>query len=147
MKQIVTVILFTTVFNTSVCFAGKYTSDCMSIAIINCNGITDTIVPYLTSLDLNYYKNKPVDSFLTVLPTMYNSIVVQSLGNLKYARIIKVKYPENVRVLIFVKNFQYMNPRSETSHWDINLFKKENLACIEIWHGNNRVTTQCKYWE
>lgn len=105
----------------------------------------DTTLSYLMTLDFSYYKNKTVDTFLSVLPANYVSRSIHGMRNLKYARVLSVKYTGNIRVLIFVDNFTHMNPRSETLQWDLNLFKQENIGCIEIWNGTLFVSsTRCK---
>lgn len=97
--------------------------------------LQDTTLSYILSLDLSYYRNMPVDSILNALPSNYSERVIHGMGNLKVARMLSVRYPGNIRVLIFVKDFSHMNPRNENCQWDINLFKKENAECIEVWNG------------
>jgi hypothetical protein len=101
----------------------------------------DTTLAYLSTLDLEFFKNKPVDSLLTVLPLNYTNRIIHGMGNLKYARVLSVRYSGNIRVLIFVKNFVHMNPRSEACQWDINLFKLENITCVEIWNNNLKISS------
>ncbi|MBK6937673.1 MAG: hypothetical protein IPH18_12905 [Chitinophagaceae bacterium] len=101
----------------------------------------DTTLTYLTTLSLTSFINKPVDSLLAILPINYTNRVIHGMGNLKYAKVLSVRYAGNIRVLIFVKNFVYMNPRSEIGQWDINLFKLENISCIEIWDNNSKVSS------
>lgn len=96
----------------------------------------DTTLTYLLSLNLDYYKNKPVDTLLASLPSNYTNRIIHGMGNLKVAKVLSVRYTGNIRVLIFVKDFTHLNPRSETLQWDINLFKEENIDCIEIWKDN-----------
>ncbi|MBL7702419.1 MAG: hypothetical protein JNM14_09220 [Ferruginibacter sp.] len=94
---------------------------------------SDTTLTYLVSLNLEYYKNKPVDSFIAVIPTNYLNMRIASPGNPKYAEVLSILYANKVFAWIYVYNFQFMNPRSETMTWDMNLFRKENIHHIEIW--------------
>jgi hypothetical protein len=103
--------------------------------------LQDTTLSYILSLDLSYYRNKPVDTILNALPTNYSERVIHGMGNLKIARVLSVRYPGNIRVLIFVKDFSHMNPRNENCQWDINLFKQENVECIEVWNGTAFVSS------
>ncbi|MBL7729613.1 MAG: hypothetical protein JNM88_00430 [Chitinophagaceae bacterium] len=125
---------------------GKIKSEKREIGTTNQN-CTDTLIPYLTSLDINYYKGKPVDSFLVKLPVNYLSMRIHSMDNSRYATYLFVNYADTVQVLIFVKEFHYLTPRNHNLDWDINLFRKEAVACIEVRHRWNRLTPECKYWE
>ena len=93
----------------------------------------DTTLTYLANLNLNNFKNKPVDSFIAVIPGNYIRMRIASPGNPKYAEVLSVLYADKVYAWIYVYDFQFMNPRSETSRWDISLFKKEKIHHIEIW--------------
>lgn len=106
------------------------------LTVFNYNSFSqtgDTTLTYLSSLNLDTYKNKPVSSFLAVIPNNYIRIRIGAPGNPKIAQILSVRYANNVYAWIYVYKFQYMNPRSETMSWDINLFRKENIHHIEIW--------------
>ena len=94
---------------------------------------SDTTLTYLSSLDLSVYQNRPVDSFLTKIPNTYTSTKIFSVGNPKYADVLSVSYPNKIFAWVYVYDFIYMNPRSETFSWDISLFKKEKVDHIEIW--------------
>lgn len=107
---------------------------------------TDTLLTYLSSLNVDYYIGKPVDSFFKKLPAGYSQLKVMSKDGSRYARYLLVKY-DSIRVLIFVKEFHHLTPKNHNMNWDINLFKMENVACIEIWNRRRRITPQCKWWE
>ena len=107
---------------------------------------TDTLLTYLSSLDLTYYSDKPVDSFLKKLPSGYSQMKVLDKDGSRYARYFWVKY-DTIRIMIYVKEFHHLTPRNHDRNWDINLFRMENLACIEIWNRRRRVSPECKWWE
>ena len=94
---------------------------------------TDTTLNYLSSINLDLYKNKPIDSFLAIIPSNYIGMKVYGHHIAKYADVLAVKYSDKVTIYIHVRQFQFINPRSETMSWDINLFRKENIHHIEIW--------------
>lgn len=93
----------------------------------------DTTLTYLSSLNLDFYKTKPVDTFLTKLPAGYIEMKILATHNPKIANVLSVLYPNKIFVWIYVYKFQFMNPRSETFIWDMILFKKENVHHIEVW--------------
>ncbi|MBK8611491.1 MAG: hypothetical protein IPL84_16520 [Chitinophagaceae bacterium] len=93
----------------------------------------DTALTYLSALNLNLYKNKPIDTFLLKVPSNYVSMKIISSDNPKYARILTVLYADKVTFYIYAHNFHYMNPRSETFTWDMALFRKEDVHHIEVW--------------
>jgi hypothetical protein len=102
-----------------------------SLIVHSQNG--DTTLTYLSSLNLEIYKNKPIDSFLVKIPANYSQLKVMSADNPKYARILGVKYTNGVFIYIYAHNFRFINPRSETFSWDLNLFRKEDVLRIEVW--------------
>ena len=93
----------------------------------------DTTLSFLSSLNLNTYKNKPIDSFLIKIPSNYLEMKIMSADNPKYARILAVKYADKVFLYIYAHNFHFMNPRSETFTWNMALFRKEDVEHIEVW--------------
>ncbi len=95
----------------------------------------DTTLTYLMALNIESYKNRPVDSFLLVLPANYLIKKVYGRGRPKYADVLIVTYPNGVAVHVVVRRFTHMNQRSNTLQWDINLFKLENIDHIEIHAG------------
>jgi hypothetical protein len=97
----------------------------------------DTLVPYLTALNLSNFIGKPIDSFLTKLPTNYTQIKILPGDQLKKAHMLYIRYNANVYLGIIVSKFQYMNPSPPSSNWSISLFRKETVAFIEIYNGIN----------
>ena len=93
----------------------------------------DSTLNYLASLNLNPYKNNPVDSFLTKVPAGYIEMKVLASHNPKIVNVLSILYSNKVYVWVYVYKFQFMNPRSETFTWDMALFKKENVHHIEVW--------------
>jgi uncharacterized membrane protein len=138
MKKIAIIILLSLHFSAN---ANKVEGPRLIKFVNTVNFLQDTTLSYILSLDLSYYRNKPVDTILNALPTNYSERVIHGMGNLKIARVLSVRYPGNIRVLIFVKDFSHMNPRNENCQWDINLFKQENVECIEVWNGTAFVSS------
>ena len=114
-----------TVYSQPIYSTGKIENDCKRL--------TDTTLNYFTSLNLNLYTNKPIDSFLNIVPTNYIGMKVYGSHIAKYADVLAIKYSNKVTVYIYVKQYQFINPRSETFTWDITLFRKENVHHIEVW--------------
>ncbi len=99
--------------------------------------IQDTIVSYLTSLDLNQFVGMPIDSFLIHLPSNYTLMKILTGDRLKNAHMLYIKYSNSVYLGIIVNHFQFMNPSPPRSSWNITLFRKENISFIEIYNGIN----------
>jgi hypothetical protein len=102
-----------------------------------------TVLSQILALPLNTYIEKPVDSLLTLLPANFISRKIHGWGSLKYAQVLRIVYPNDIRVLIFVKEFTHMNRRSDSLDWNINLFKLEKTKCVEIWQGAVLKSSEC----
>ena len=97
-------------------------------------GVNDTTLAYLLSLDLEYYKGKPIDSLLAVLPTNYTYRKIGGWDNAFYAQRLAIRYADSSLVIIVVKDFVHLTQRySRELNWDFNLFKKEKIFCIAIY--------------
>jgi len=98
----------------------------------------DSLTTYLTFLDLNAFVGTPVDSFIAKLPTNYSRMKLFGGDFPKIATRLIISYlPKNISISIYVHDFKYMNPRSETMTWDAALFRKENIDHIEIFKGSD----------
>ena len=111
--------------------------------------INDTTLAYLLSLNLEYYKGKPVDSLLAVLPANYSYRRIGGWDNSFYAKRLAVRYPDSSLVIIIVKDFTHLTQRySRERNWDFNLFKKEKIFCIAIYKtgkGLLKPDEECPY--
>ena len=109
----------------------------------------DTTLAYLLSLDLEYYKGKPIDSLLAVLPVNYIDRRITGWDNFFYAKMLYIRYPDSSTVLIVVKDFIHLTQRySREMNWDFNLFRKETIFCIEIYKtgkGLLKPDEECPY--
>lgn len=115
---------------------------CMSYCMSNIS-YTDTTLSYLVSLNLESFKNGPVDSFLSILPSGYLRQKIVGGGRPRYAEALMVIYPNGIVVHVVVRHFTHMNPRSKTLQWDINLFRQEDIDHIEI-HQSNSCIKGCQ---
>jgi hypothetical protein len=95
----------------------------------------DTLVQYLSTLNLLQFPGLPVDSFLARIPSNYDSVKILTGDQLKKASKLYLKYSNGVIVAIYVRQFQYMNPNPPRSNWSISLFRKEDIDHIEIYQG------------
>ncbi len=86
----------------------------------------------ICKIDFSYYMNKPVDSFLRILPTGYYPL--QLFGHLKNNRIyfLGFDYPDGTEVIIKVKKYRFMNPTDPNRIWDIDMYKKEDVFFINV---------------
>lgn len=95
----------------------------------------DTLTPYLNALNLNQFISKPVDSFFALIPANYLSMQILPGDQMKRASALVIRYPNGIKLGIFVKDFTHMNPNPPSSSWSIPLFRKENVYRIEIFNG------------
>jgi hypothetical protein len=109
--------------------------------------VVDTTLDYLLSLNLDSFNQKPVDSLLSVLPTNYLRMKIIGMGNLRSANTLQIIYPNNIGVLIKVKDFTHMNPHGWSHEWDLNLFKLERIKCTEIWDGAALKNAECNLYD
>lgn len=108
--------------------------------------ITDTVPTYLASLNLQNFIGKPIDSFIAKIPASYTSMKVYGGHNPKVASQLSVSYPNGVEICIYARNFQFINPRSETLTWDITLFRKEKLSKVIIYNGTECINGCLDYY-
>jgi hypothetical protein len=139
MKYILFIFLFTGTVNHS--FANEIHINHLSsrMTILSKLSVSDTTLDYLLSLNLVSYQNHPVDSFLSILPSNFVRRKIVGGGRPRYADALLISYPNNITVHIIVRQFNHMNPRSNTLQWDINIFKLENLDHVEVHNGPNCV--------
>ncbi len=95
----------------------------------------DTLVQYLSSLNLLQFMGNPIDSFLARIPLNYDTIRILPGDQMKKAHMLYLKYSNGVTIEIYVKHFRNMNPDPPISNWNITLFRKEELDHIEIYQG------------
>lgn len=98
---------------------------------------TDTLMSYLEQVDIDNFKNKPIDSLLASIPATPIELKVFSTPSNRtwifLASHIQIKYPNGSMVVAYVKQFYHMNPYSAGFSWDVNLFRKENTYRIEVY--------------
>jgi hypothetical protein len=94
--------------------------------------IKTSVYDSICSIDFVNYMNKPVDSFLNVLPKGNHPL--QLFGHLKNNKIyfLGFDYPDGTEVIIKVKKYRYMNPVDLNRKWNIDLYKKENIFFINV---------------
>jgi hypothetical protein len=105
---------------------------------------TSELISYLTSMNLDSFRNKSIDSFLVKVPAnVYNQKVYNDMSS-KYpaykACFIDIFFTPDMNgpsVRIWVKEFTHMNRVSSTPNWDFSLFRKENIWEIDIYKNPN----------
>ncbi|MBC7534081.1 MAG: hypothetical protein H7258_00120 [Ferruginibacter sp.] len=89
----------------------------------------------ISSINLPFYYNKPINTFLADLTNSYPGYILSSIyanDNLRMGTRVNVYYSNHMGFVLIVKNFQYMNPFSLTGNFDVNLFRQENINKIEL---------------
>jgi hypothetical protein len=90
------------------------------------------IALFLNSLDLNYYKNKPVDTLLSNIP-----YPLQEISHRKAYHNCRLKeslliFSDKVAIRLSIKNFQYINPINCNGAYNNTLFRKEKIGIMEL---------------
>lgn len=102
----------------------------------------DTTLKKILHIDLNHYKQCPVDSFLAILPANYIKLTMQPRHRL-YTNVLLVYYANDVRVWIEVKQFKYFHPGFDLNkpisqfNDSMRLFRKEAMAFAIIYKGED----------
>ena len=88
----------------------------------------------ISSINLPFYYNKPINTFLADLADAYPGYILGKVyGNqIRWGKKINVYYGNDIAFIIVVKTFQFMNPFSLTGNVDVNLFRQENINRIEL---------------
>jgi len=93
----------------------------------------DSVYLQLSQLNLTNYVNKPVDSIISLLPSGYVSRFVGHLKSYK-VRYYHIQYAGGTELLIFVKNYQYMNPYDPNRIWNFEQYRHEAIWYLRLWH-------------
>jgi len=107
--------------------------------ILNAQTLHDSLM----AMDLNYYLNKPIDSFLTHLPQTYDSIKVASGNTITQGVQVVIFYTRNVDSSNFhiisvwpntANHITVLNTQNlpSSQKWPLSLLKQENAGYIEI---------------
>ncbi|HMT75522.1 MAG TPA: hypothetical protein PKA77_15725 [Chitinophagaceae bacterium] len=109
---------------------------------------TDTLLSYLEQVDIEYFKDKPIDSLLASIPgTPVELKVFSTPSNRTWiflASYIQIKYSNGSMIFAYVKQFYHMNPYSASFSWDVNLFRKEKAYRIDVYKDSfNCINGDC----
>lgn len=103
----------------------------------------DSLALMLYKINLNPFKNQPVDSFIAHIPQSYSSIHVTSGSRIETADEIIISYPNGIDCYVYIKEFTHMNPHTNlntnppTRNWDVTLARQEKVWFIQIWNKSN----------
>lgn len=89
----------------------------------------------LSQINLANYVEKPVDSILSLLPPGYTSGFVGYITSNK-VKYFFAKYSDGTKLVIYVKDYQFMNPIDPNRVWNIDQFKHEAVWYVRLWHYN-----------
>ncbi len=108
------------------------------LGLIVCNSAysqtSDTIYNKIKSINFYNYTNKPVDSFLAVIPQGYSRIKLYGHSASNKVRYLAIQYPGGSHIVIKVKKYIHMNPIDANRVWDLNLYRKEQLHYVQLTH-------------
>jgi hypothetical protein len=105
---------------------------------LNAKQITDTSsypIANLSGLNWSYYLNKPINTLLFDLNGVFPGYIIGRIygTRLRLASKLNIYYGNGIGVILTVNDFQHLNQYSESSSWDISLFRQENISKIELW--------------
>ena len=118
--------------------ASMLATSCYS-AKVNHKPVYDSVYLQLAALDFDYYLQKPIDSFLTHIPSGYIEMKIVSKGKRAHAGFLIIRYPNDLDLFIYVRGYHYMNPEDPNHVWDITLFRKENLHKVTMFYEGGGV--------
>jgi hypothetical protein len=100
----------------------------------------DSLALIMYNINLNQFKNQPIDSFIAHIPPTFTSMKVYGGGRTDIADEIIISYPNGIDCYIYIKEFTHMNKYNPTKVkpdliWDINLARKEKVWFIQIWNN------------
>ena len=101
----------------------------------NVNAQTSTFTyNALNAINFNSYVNKPVDSFLHIIPANYTTLKLVGNVNNNSVSYLFILYPDASQVIIRVKKYQYMNTVDSARIWNLSLYRKENANYISLYN-------------
>lgn len=104
--------------------------------------VTDSVLVYLSSVNLSNFVNNPINSFLNSISRTYDSMHVASCASTKEgmynACYLQVEFGRSAikdfTIKFFVKDFLHMNKYSATRNWNASQMKQEKAYRIEIYY-------------
>ncbi|MBD0351340.1 MAG: hypothetical protein M3342_19850 [Bacteroidota bacterium] len=92
-------------------------------------------VSYFGSLGIKSFIDKPVKSFLQVLPPgVYEREILDSDKD-AYAGMLRISYPYGLMVDLYITAFEYTNPNGISRRKKFKAIEKETVAAIRIHNG------------
>jgi hypothetical protein len=95
----------------------------------------DPILNQIINLDKASFVGKPLDSIIMVLPQGYTGMKI--FGIRGTARMLNIRYPDNVWIELHVRSFSFMNPDDPNRIWNTILMRKENLHSVRVYKDQN----------
>jgi hypothetical protein len=89
------------------------------------------ILSYLTSINLDLFVGKPIDSILSRIPFPIQEIIYTRSLKCKFIK-VHVCYSDKIDLTIWVKDFYFINPVNCTGSYDFLQVKKETLHMVSI---------------
>jgi hypothetical protein len=93
------------------------------------NPVDSIMINFINSINLDNYLNKPLDSLLSIIPFQIQQTSFVTTMKCKIRRVY-VRYSDAVTLVIWVDNYQFMNPVNCRAEFDFSLFKRENLSTV-----------------
>lgn len=97
----------------------------------------------LVSINTSLYIGLPINNFLANLDNLVPGYVlsrVYCLDGRRLATRLNVYFKDGMAFTIVVQKTQYTPQFNADSHWDINLFRQENISRIEFYKDDTCLT-------
>lgn len=106
--------------------------------------LQDTLVVFLSTLNLAQFENKPIDSLIAKLPVHYTNMRVLGGSRDDRAGKLLINYSNNVYIIIRVLEFTHLDPTNPNKippdqRWSTTLMRKEKIYSIRIFNGTNLI--------
>jgi hypothetical protein len=106
---------------------------------------TNELTGYLQQMNIESYYGKPVDSFLLAVPANFYNMKVYGGSNnqgaiFRASELIVDFTPVRgggPNVIIYVREFNFLNRYSPDATWDVNLFRREKIHRIDVYANQN----------
>ena len=95
-------------------------------------GTEETLIKYFSKLDVDAFKGKVIDSFLSTVKHAYVKLVVEPSSDNLHQGVVMIVFPYNITAHVFVDEFRKANPYSMSMKKQARKVRQELIAAIEI---------------
>jgi|GEM_PF-3433061 len=106
----------------------------------------DTLINFLTNLNLAQFKDKPIDTFITHIPQNFHSLKILGGSRDDMAGKLLISYNNNIFIFVRVIEFSHIDPTNPdkippNQRWEIALMRKEKIYSIRVYNGKTLINS------